>query len=447
MLKTAFFLLFFCIQTGVKTIKSCTKLHKKAYICTSRLQTACKLLAKKTQIMATTKLFLDKRSGDGPYPLKLTITHDRKAAHLNLNIKLNPEQWDGVKVVKHPRCGMLNNQLISRKTEIDCKLYEWAQSGLLKGKTAINIKAMIEADEKGDTTKQVTFGEHFYNYAQRKKGQTYTTYMFTYKTLSSYCDINSVSFEEITPRWLEDFENFCSHHSRSTRNIHFRYIRAAFNDAIDEGYTANYPFRKFKIKAGETRDRALSLEQLRELWNWPVEENQVKYLEIFKLIFLLRGINLIDLCHLTIENVRRGRIYYDRSKTRKPYSIKIEPEIQELLDKYKGEKYLINILDRYKNHVSYISRINKELKKIGTISYGKRGKKTIKPLIPGLSSYWARHTFASIGFNHCGLSMDEISDELGHSYGMAVTNVYVRKDEKRIDAAARKIIDKVLYDK
>ena len=43
--------------------------------------------------------------------------------------------------------------------------------------------------------------------------------------------------------------------------------------------------------------------------------------------------------------------------------------------------------------------------------------------------------------------MDLISDMLGHSNGMAVTNIYIRKSEKVADEAARKIIDKVLYDK
>ena len=60
--------------------------------------------------------------------------------------------------------------------------------------------------------------------------------------------------------------------------------------------------------------------------------------------------------------------------------------------------------------------------------------------------YWARHTFATIGYE-CGISMDLISDMLGHSNGMAVTNIYIRRNEKVADEAARKIIDKVLYDK
>lgn len=398
--------------------------------------------------MVTTKFYLDKRSGDAPYPLKLTITHERKATYLLLNIRLAPEQWDGVKVVKHPRAALLNNQLLARKTEIDSKLYEWGKAGKLRGLSVKNVKELLEREEYGESEEVVTFGRHYREYMKRKKGNTLVGYKHTLDTLQKYCDIDNVTFEEITPKWLQAFDDWCPH-SRNTKCIHYRYMRAVFNDAIDEDLTKNYPFRKFKIKTEETKDRSLSLAELRELWNWPVEEHQVKYLDMFKLIFMLRGINLVDLCRLTAQDVQKGRIIYKRSKTKKPYSIKIEPEIQELLDKYKGKNYLIDILDKYTDYKSYLAHINKELKKIGTVEgrFGLGGKKKIKPLFPELSTYWARHTFAYIAKNECDISLDMISDLLGHTYGMAVTNVYVRKDEKKIDAAARLVIDKVLYDK
>ena len=402
---------------------------------------------KQQKKMATTKFYLDTRKGEAPYNLKLTITHERKAVHLLLNVKLHPEQWDGVKIVKHPRAGMLNNQLVGRKADIDSLLYEWQRAGKLNGKSVTDIKKMLQREEgRADGEAGTTFGRHFRAVAERKKGQTRTTYFYTLATLADFCDIDNVSFEEITPKWLQSFDSWCKH-SQNTRCLHYRYMRAVFNDAIDEGLTNAYPFRKFKIKAGETKDRALTLAELQELWQFPVEQYQEKYLDYFKLIFLLRGINVIDLAHLTRKNVQKGRIVYSRAKTQKPYSIKIEPEIQELLNKHKGNNYLVDILERYCDHSSFISKLNKELKKIGKCELGKRGKKTITPLFPGLSSYWARHTFAHIGYNECELSMDVISDLLGHSHGLAVTNVYVRKNVDKIDKAARKIIDKVLYNK
>lgn len=393
--------------------------------------------------MATTKLYLDDRKGVAPYPLKIRLTHDRQTVYILTGIKLNPEQWNGVQVVKHPRAAMLNNQLNARKAEIDCKLFQ--MQGQFAGKTAKQIKQILEAEE-GKEDKPITFGLYFKQYAANKKGLTLHTYNYTYTKLAEYCDVDNIPFEEITAKWLEGFDRWLTC-SLSTKGIFYRNIRTVFNDAIDEEVTTAYPFRKFKIKRTEPRQRSLSVEELRRFWFWPVEPHQKKYHDMFKLIFLLRGINLKDLCYLTSDNIRNGRLIYTRAKTGKPYSIKIEPEIQELLEEFKGEKYLIDILDRYTSHVNYNWRLNKELQKIGTIEIGKRGKKTFTPVISGITPYWARHSFATIGHNDCGISIDVISDLLGHSNGMQVTNIYIRKNEKIADAAARKIIDKVLYDK
>lgn len=394
--------------------------------------------------MVTTSYYLDDRRGDAPYQLTLRLTHMRTTAYIRLGIKLTPEQWDGIKVIKHPRAGMLNNQLIAHKADIDCLLYELDRKGKLKGKKASEIKDMLA--EKESDPDSMTFGKYLKLYTERKTGLTKHTYEYTYKVLSEYENIDTISFEEITPKWLEGFDSWCQS-SNNTKGLHYRNIRAVFNDAINEEITSNYPFRKFKIKKTEPKQRSLSIEELRKFWYWSVEPQQEKYHDMFKLTFLMRGINIKDLCMLTKENIRAGRIIYNRAKTGKPYSIKIEPEIQELLDKYKGKTYLIDILDRYKNYVDYNRRLNKELGRIGTIKIEKRGKKTITPVLPGITTYWARHSFATIGHYDCGISMDIISDLLGHSNGLQVTNIYIRKNERIADEAARKIIDKVLYNK
>ena len=146
--------------------------------------------------MATTKFYLDSRSGGAPYPLKLTITHDRKAVHYPLGIKLEPEQWNGIMVVKHPRAGMLNNQLIAQKADIDTKLYEWQRAGKLGGKTAKEIKEMLEADERGEEPKVETFAEFFLRQADRKKKGTRDLYMATYRKLECYTNIEKLTFED-----------------------------------------------------------------------------------------------------------------------------------------------------------------------------------------------------------------------------------------------------------
>ena len=391
--------------------------------------------------MATTKFYLDTRKGEAPFPMKVRLTHAGQTVFILLNVKLNPEQWVGEKVVKHPMAQMMTNQLVARKSEIDCLLFDWERSGKIRGKSAKDVKKMLEVEISGEPEVSVSFGEVYKKYMNRKAGNTFKSYENTYKALAGYCDIDHVSFEQMTPRWLEDFDAYLINkgNSQNTRSMSYRYMRAVFNYAIDEGITMSYPFRKFKIKRAETKKKSLSLEQLRELWNYPVDESQERYLNLFKLIFLLRGINLIDLVQVDLSG---KRVEYNRSKTKKPYSIKVEPEIREVINKVGPFLKQMN-KDNYRN---YEGRMNKALKTIGPCEVGKRGKKVYRPLFPELSVYWARHTFATIGYE-CGISMDLISDMLGHSNGMAVTNIYIRKNEKVADEAARKIIDKVLYNK
>ena len=391
--------------------------------------------------MATTKFYLDTRKGEAPFPMKVRLTHAGQTVFILLNVKLNPEQWVGEKVVKHPMAQMMTNQLVARKSEIDCLLFDWERSGKIRGKSAKDVKKMLEAEISGEPEVSVSFGEVYKKYMNRKEGNTFKSYENTYKALAGYCDIDHVSFEQMTPRWLEDFDSYLINkgNSQNTRSMSYRYMRAVFNYAIDEGITMSYPFRKFKIKRAETKKKSLSLEQLRELWNYPADESQERYLDLFKLIFLLRGINLIDLVQVDLSG---KRVEYNRSKTKKPYSIKVEPEIREMINRVGPFLAQMN----KENYRNYEGRMNKALKTIGPCEVGKRGKKVYRPLFPKLSVYWARHTFATIGYE-CGISMDLISDMLGHSNGMAVTNIYIRKNEKVADEAARKIIDKVLYDK
>ena len=78
-----------------------------------------------------------------------------------------------------------------------------------------------------------------------------------------------------------------------------------------------------------------------------------------KLIFLLRGINLTDILLLKKSNIHNDRIIYKRSKTGKMYSIKILPQVTELIQQFSDNSdYLFGSLRNNKIQSSiYRSRI------------------------------------------------------------------------------------------
>ncbi|MBO7264358.1 MAG: site-specific integrase [Alistipes sp.] len=403
--------------------------------------------------MATIKYYLDKRATgwDKPAPLKLSIRHRNKAILVPTNVRILPEQWDDEtnKVVNHPKAAQLNNLLLRRYLDVECEVLRLQEDGALSAMKLPQLRSAIMNVLYPETQVDETclFMHRFRRFAGLKTNQrTKEIYTTTISRIMSYdrkCE--QLTFEDVDRAWLNSFEAFLAKTAPSVnaRAIHLRNIRAVFNDAIDDEITQHYPFRKFKIKREATPKRALSVEELRELFAYPVEEYQRKYLDVFKLIFLLIGINIIDLCNL--KAIKNGRVEYQRAKTHRLYSIKVEPEALEIINRIKGVDWLINPLDTYTNHKDYAKKLNDALQSIGEVEIGKQGRKTIKPLHPQLTTYWARHSWATIAAS-LDIPKETIAAALGHG-GNTITDIYIDFDQRKVDEANRMVIDWVLYGK
>ena len=411
--------------------------------------------------MARAKFFLDtRRSKPGSLSvLKVAISHHDKTAYISLEARLLPEQWDSEhsSVVNHPDQKLLNIYINGVMQKVDRTIFILADSGNLATMTANDIKLEIErridpvkADEKTKAEqRKKLFATRFLAFANSKKTSTCEVYMHTYKRMVVFVGedkLQKLAFEDITKEWIYKFEAFLAitSPSKNARNIHLRNIRAVFNEAIDDEITAFYPFRKLKIRPVATKKRNLKVEELRTLWNYPCEPHAQKYLDMFKLMFMLIGINSIDLCNL--KEIHDGRIEFYRSKTNRLYSIKVEPEALEIINKYRGENWLLNILDHWKSHKDFTLKMNRTLKKIGPVKrVGRGGKKVYEPLFPQISTYWARHSWATIAAS-LDIPKDTIAHALGHGNN-TVTDIYIDFDERKVDEANRKVLDWVLYGK
>ena len=292
--------------------------------------------------MAKAKFFLDTRrtKPGAPSVLKVAISQRTKTAYLSLSARLFPNQWDDEHsmVVNHPEQQLLNLYIGGVMQKVDRTIYILADSGELPSMTANDIKLEIErrvdpvkAEEKTKAEQRKNlFAARFLNFAKsRPKESTKGVYMHTYKRMVAFegeSKLQKLAFEDITKEWIYKFEAFLAitSPSKNARNIHLRNIRAVFNEAIDDEITTFYPFRKLKIRPVATKKRNLKVEELRTLWNYPCEPHAQKYLDMFKLMFMLIGINSIDLAHL--KEVCDGRVEFYRSKTNRLYSIKVEPE-------------------------------------------------------------------------------------------------------------------------
>lgn len=408
--------------------------------------------------MAKIKFYLDGRNRKeaSPAALKIRISHRDTTSYFNLNIPLLPGQWNEKtsKVVNHDDRVFLNTIIKSKWSIIENVILKLVASGEIDNCTANDIRdraiaidnpfPVVKEKKEPKIDQKRLFAHKLLSFAETRRAEgTRSSYRQTYIRLKEFDpEIDIRTFEDINKDYMLRLDNFLAKtNGINARNVYYRNIRAVFNDAIDDELTTNYPFRKFKIKNEPTKKRSLTVEQLRILRDFPCEEYQIKYRDIFMLMVYLLGVNAVDLFNAPKESITNGRFEYRRAKTGKFYSIKVEPEAYEIIERYKGTKYLLDVLDDGKSYKDYLHRMGEALKEIGPMKrVGRGGKKIRKPLFPDISQYWCRHTWATLCAD-IDIPKETIAAGLGHDMGNSTTAIYINYNIRKVDEANRKLID------
>lgn len=389
--------------------------------------------------MATIYIVLDTRRAkvNGEYPVKLSLIHKRQTVYMSTEISALKEEFENGQLNKRAQNYQAKNAKLRKMlSDAEIAIMELSSKELINNVPMKRLRAIVEARVKGVKQNEKTFIDYLDQFSSLKANPgTRSVYNQTKVKLLDYDPM--CTFETIDVSWLKKFELHMQNQGIKTnaRGIHLRNIRAIFNYAIDEEITALYPFRKFKIKKEETKKRSLSVEDIIKLKNYPCEPHQEKTRDMFFLMFYLIGINPVDLFNLKHEDLHSGRIEYYRAKTGKLYSIEVIPEAMEIINKYKGKDYLIDVLEEWGNYKDFAHRMNINLKQIGEMERkGLGGKKIRTPLFPDITIYHARHTWASVA---AGLDIpkETIAAGLGHEIGNRVTSIYIDFDRKKVDEA------------
>ncbi len=420
------------------------------------------ILNGKGAIMAKFSFYLDTRKAvdGGVYPLVLNLAHQSKASRIPLGMRFTKEEWEAslLSMSHEPRNKWTakTEEAYLAKSQYDVNLARLIKEVDIEELTVNEIRNLLlervtgftksREKEKMDEVKKSLFLPHYRKFMESRVAPgTREIYNRTLKKILEYDEnAEKLTFDMIDKDWLMGFDShlaltMCA----NSRNIHFRNIRATFNEAIGDKLTTNYPFENYKLpKLEETKKLALALDKIRKLKNYPCEAWQEEYRDMFMLQFYLIGINLVDLLTAKPEDLVDGRFEYRRNKTHKLYSIKVEPEAMAIIEKYRGEKYLLSPMDRYTNHKNYLQHMNRALKKIG-LHYTTSQKKTGNAFFPKLSSAWARHTWATVA-SALDIPVELIGRAMGHSWiKKIVTSIYIDFDMRKVDDANRKVIDAV----
>lgn len=405
--------------------------------------------------MAKYSIILDPRvKKDGTTTVILSFIHRRYRRKINLGLSVDPSMWDvktGEVSPQHRGGKAINQAIRFYRAAADTVILRHLHSDV-DGETVFNqmVGAMFPdrvESPSGRGTRADTLPAVAWRLAEMKRPSTRLTYERTLVRLEGFIGSgHSARLDDVNRAWLVAFDNYLaqSNPSPNARALHLRNLRAVFNYAIDEGLTSNYPFRRFKIRTVRTAKRSLPVDTLRRLLSCQVEEWQELYRDMFALSFMLMGINFADLLGLRPGDLHDGRIEFNRRKTARLYSMKVEPEAMALIGKYAGEGHLLSVMDGRSDYVQFIRQTNNALRKIGDCRRsGRGGKREYDAICPELSTYWARHSWATIAAS-LDIPKETIAAALGHG-GNSVTDIYIDFDRRKVDEANRRVLDWVLY--
>lgn len=375
--------------------------------------------------MATISIIIDKRRQrkDGTYPVCLKFTNINTTAYYATPYGVTASQFRNGRIVNHERASIMNQRLHSLliqatdSMERTCGFMNKLPASMIRDRTMLAV-------EGGGAALLIPTFERFI--AMKERRSTIESFRYTLSAIQRFSPAADVlTLDSITIEWLCSFEKWLLRSvKRNTCAIHLENLRAVLNFALSEGLTTSYPFARIRIKREASAPRSLSLSDMRSLWHLhPSDTFLAWYLDIFRLSFALCGLNVIDIYNLRKSDINRGRIEINRQKTGTHLSIKITDEARAIIERNAGRKHLVNIADHYRDHKQFLARCNKGLRK----------------LFPSLTTYYARHTWATIAAS-IGVPVEVISLGLGHRYGSSVTNIYIRHDFALLDAANEKIL-------
>jgi hypothetical protein len=301
-----------------------------------------------------------------------------------------------------------------------------------------------------------TFIENMQNSGRRKSAKNYEVAV---RNLKKFTGRNTLDFNEITAIFCKQYYDWMIKGKLGKRGqeLYFASIRAIFNQAVstfndyDIGkiIIKTSPFKSFRIPKSEVicsaERKALPVATLLKIFavefSTPKEELAR---DIFLLSFCLCGMNAVDL--FTCKCIEGTQLIYYRSKIKSSglrnseMHINIPTEVLYLIEKYKAKKSdrVFIFSELYVAPDNFTTAISKGLKKIN---------EKLNLNLPGLSLYYARHSWATIAVNDVHLPDALVDECLVHVPVCKMLRRYVKKDWSRIDKANRKVLDYVFYGK
>ena len=408
----------------------------------------------------TYKLYLryQKQKENGEIPVYLRITSNRKSRYLSTGVSVKENLWNqNLQQVRksHPLHKALNKKLTVFTDRLKAKDAELAEKGI---SSAFMLQKKIKEKDVKD----------FFDYAdeliqQKKDDQLYWGVKQTktaFHKLERFNKSRNLPFSELNAVYLERFQRFLSVHEGnkpSTIRKIFQPIKRVIRRAVTDRQLAVDPLLGFEIiKNSNPPERTkLSIDQIRAIEAVSLDKGSAQWhaRNAFLFSFYSGGIRFGDICTLTFDNVKDGRLIYRMNKNEKQFSTSLNTYQRNILAQYSGDhsEWVFPYLKKGKkyNHLSVRADIsskntivNKNLQKIvnKVNKQIKKGSIDARPISDKVSFHVSRHSFAQYAVES-GLDVYELMHALRHSK-IETTGRYLKTlNQELADRAMNKVFE------
>ena len=374
------------------------------------------------------------------------VTHRRATQQITTNIRLQPDEWDaiGEQVV----VSVADKSIIQNRIDSDIALLKRIVKDLDNSGVTYSVGDIIKRYKSPEC--HVSVLDFMKNQIRLMRNAnrlgTALNYEKTMKNFAEFLGGVNLPFSAMTEQLIADYNAVLVQRGmvRNSISFYMRIMRAVYNKAVRHKFVEqSHPFTEVYTGIDRTRKRAVSESVISQLYKLKLTEDTPLALarDIFIFSYCTRGMAFVDIAYLKKENIQNGVICYARRKTGQLLSVRIEPSIQRIIDRYSSalSPYVFPILtstdtkEAYEEYQVAINNHNRQLRRLSKML----------PAGCKLTSYTSRHSWATAARNH-NVPISVISAGMGHT-SEQTTQIYLTMLENSvIDDANQGLIRSLL---
>ena len=312
------------------------------------------------------------------------------------------------------------------------------------------------------------FSEHLTSTMTERTAEGYTTAL---NAVKRFIGTDRLDINDITRAWVHRFRDFLENEpavqgkgmtykkkSRGSRAVSYylgciRHLhnqaRMTYND--DEGgqvFIPRQPFLEKNIIPRQplTDHRVLSVAQIRKIMEAKLTPGSRAEMarDVFVLSFALAGTNAIDIYKMQRNSLKGDLLTFNRSKTERArqdharITLKVLPVAMDVIKRYAATDgtALMLFRQKYTNAKGFCHACNLGLQDVAeAVGIGE-----------SLTTYYARHSWATIARNICKVDFDTVNAGLNHVHRGAdrIGDVYIARDYSAIWSAQEAVMNEVM---